>query len=197
MDKHPVQLSFSPPQRTLRIHVLTRLALLIALGAIGCSSIYWLLYLLLPTLAALVILQKGGERYLHEDGPGIVRALRWLASAYAYLWLLTDVLPTSQGGPVDLHVEIGGQPTATRALLRWIFSLPALALLALLSFAGGLMWIAGAVSILAVERMPALIAEFLALTLRLQFRLIAYHLSLVDRYPSLESPAPMTVPAHT
>lgn len=188
MNTHPIQLSVVPPSRTARIHVLTRLALLVALGAVGVSSVYWLLYLLLPTLAAMAILNKGGQRYLDEDGPRVVRALRWLASAYGYLWLLTDFLPTADGNPIDLRVELGGQPTAKRALLRWLLSLPALAVLAVLSFAAGLMWIVGAVSILAVERMPAPVADFLAVTLRLQFRLIAYHLSLTDRYPSLESP---------
>lgn len=39
--------------------------------------------------------------------------------------------------------------------------------------------------ILVRKRLPAAIADFLALTLRFQFRLVAYHLSLVDQYPSL------------
>jgi hypothetical protein len=33
---------------------------------------------------------------------------------------------------------------------------------------------------------PAAIASFLELTLRYQFRLVAYHLSLVNCYPSFE-----------
>ena len=195
MDRHPVQLTIEPAGKTARIHVLTRLALLVALGAIGCSSIYWILYLLLPTLAALLILKKAGPGYLADDGPRIVHVLRWLAAGYAYLWMLTDVLPTTQGGPVDLRIDVGGRPTAGRALLRWLYSLPALALLLLLSLVAGLLWIVGAISILAVARLPALVADFQALTLRLQFRLIAYHLSLVDRYPSLESAA--LAPAHS
>ena len=54
-----------------------RLLLLLALGAIGCSSIYWLAYFLLPALAALLILQDGSERYVNEAAPAITRALRW------------------------------------------------------------------------------------------------------------------------
>jgi hypothetical protein len=187
MLAHPVQLEIEHPKRTARIHVVTRLVLLAAFAALGCSGIYWFLYLALPALAAIGVLRKSGDRYLAEDGPRIVRVLRWFASAYGYLWLLTDVLPTAEGGPVDLRVEVGGHPTAGSALLRLLFSVPALLLLALLSAAAGLLWLVGAVLILIRERNPEWVVDFLSLTLRFQFQLVAYHLSLVDAYPSLRT----------
>jgi len=185
MSNHPVQLQLDRPGQTERIHVVTRLALLLAFAALGCSSVYWALYLALPAAVAIVLLRKGGERYLAEDAPRIVKALKWLASAYGYLWLLTDVLPTAQGSPVELSIEAGGQPTATSALLRLPFTLPALVILAALSAVAGVLWVVGAAFILVRKRLPGAIADFLALTLRFQFRLVAYHLSLVDQYPSL------------
>lgn len=164
-----------------------RLLLLMALGAIGCSSIYWLAYLTLPALAALLILQRGADRYVFEDGAAIARGLRWLAAAYSYLWLLTDELPTtSTTSPVTLEIVAGGSPTAGSALLRLVRSLPALALLILLSLIAGLLWFFAALSILVSQRVPPALAEFLTAALRYQFRLIAYHLSLVDRYPAFE-----------
>ena len=199
MESHPVQLFVDATGRTQRIHVLIRLLLLMAIGAIGCSSVYWVLYLGLPALVALRILQRGssgpqkgeeggdgGARYLAEDGPWIMRALRWVASAYGYLWLLTDVLPTAQGGAVDLEIRTSGRPTASTALLRIVYAFPALLLLMILSVAVGLVWLVGAVFVLIRERMPAAIVDFLAFVLRFQMRLGAYHLSLVDRYPSFE-----------
>lgn len=172
-----------------------RLALLLALGAIGYSSLYWLLFLALPAFAALRIAQLGSERYLAEDGPRIVRVLRWLASAYAYLWLLTDAFPTGESpGPAELEVEPAGHPTEGSALLKLLYSLPALLLLAVLTFALGFVWLIGALWILAAKRMPAALDDFMALTLRYQLRLAAYHLSLVDRYPSFEE-APHTTSA--
>jgi len=185
MPNHPVQLQIDRPKETKRIHVVTRLALLLAFAALGCSAVYWALYLALPAAVAIVLLQKGGDRYLAEDAPRIVKVLKWLASAYGYLWLLSDVLPTAQGSPVDLSVEAGGRPTATSALLRLLFTLPALVVLAVLSAIAGVFWVIGAVFILVRKRLPAAIADFLALTLRFQFRLVAYHLSLVEQYPSL------------
>jgi hypothetical protein len=188
---HPVRFRVEVPPRLARIHVLIRLALLLAIATIGYSSVYWLLYLGGPALVALLVAQRGGERYRAEDAPRVVRALRWLAGAYAYLWLLTDALPTAgAGGPVELEVEPGPPPTATSALLRLVTSLPALLLAALLSLAAGLLWIVGGVFVLVAERLPPAIAGFIALALRYHAQLAAYHLSLVDRYPTLESPQP-------
>ena len=185
---HPVHFLVEPSARMQRVHVLIRLVLLIALGTIGISSLYWFLYLALPALAALLISQHGAGRYLEEYAPRAVRVLRWLAAAYAYLWLLTDELPgTEPGNAIDLQVETGGTPTTTSALLRIVYSIPAAILLAVLSFAGVFLWIVGALWILFGQHVPGAIADYLALTLRYQFRLVAYHLSLVDRYPSLEA----------
>jgi hypothetical protein len=186
MSPHPVRFRVDRPREMERIHVLIRVVLLLALGAVGWSSLYWLLYLALPAVAALLISQKGFERYFAEDAPRIVRVLRWLAAAYAYLWLLTDTFPTSEGSSVELEVETGGTPTAGSALLRLLSSVPALLLLAVLSLAAGFLWLIGALALLAQNRVPTAIADFLELTLRYQFRFIAYHLSLVERYPSLE-----------
>jgi hypothetical protein len=190
MSNHPVRLRVDPPVPMSRIHVVIRLLLLAALGTVGCSSVYWLLYLAIPAVAALRISQKGGERYLTEDAPRVLPVLRWLAAAYAYLWLLTDTFPSSEpssegGQTVDLEVEPGGAPSTTAALLRILYSLPALLLLVVLSLVAGFCWLLGAIVILVRRRPSVVVRDFLALTLGYQFRLVAYHLSLVDRYPSI------------
>src|SRR5581483_9223743 len=101
--------------------------------------------------------------------PGVTRALRWLAGAYAYLWLLTDRFPTGpQESAVELELDAGGAPTTRSALMRLLFSLPALLLLAILSLAATLLWIAGALAILARGRLPHAIGRFLELVLRFQ-----------------------------
>lgn len=186
---HPVQLRVEPAPKRSRIHVLIRLLLLVALGTLGCSSLYWVLYLAAPAAVALLVSQKGSERFLAESAPPFSRALRWLAGAYAYLWLLTDDFPSTG---VTLEIEPGGAPTPGSALLRLVYSLPALVLLAILSFAASILWIVAAIWILVAQRTPSGLTDFFALTLRYQFRLVAYHLSLTDRYPSLVSESSYT-----
>jgi len=187
-----VRLHVEPVESKGRVHVIIRLVLLVALGTIGAGRYFWLFYLALPALAALLVAHKGNERYLVEDVPTIVRVLRWVASAYAYLWLLTDATPSSEeGGPVELYVEPSGHPTPGSAMLRLLYSLPALIVLFVLSCVAWVLWIIGAIAILVVARLPGFIADFLGLTLRYLLRLIAYHLSVVDEYPSFaEAPIP-------
>ena len=43
MSPHPVQLRVELPPQWSRVHVLIRLMMLITLGAIGFSSVYWVL----------------------------------------------------------------------------------------------------------------------------------------------------------
>lgn len=197
MQLHPVQLQIERTVRPRRIHVVLRLFLMLALGTVSLGAFSWMAYLALPPLVALAILQRGAGRYHAEDGPRVVRGLRWLAGACAYLSLLTDVPPTVEPGPVELHVEVIDGTTPTAALLRLLYSLPALSLVIVLSALAGVFWLVGAISILAVERLPTFVRDFLALTLRTQLRLLAYHLSLVDAYPSLSEGRGPVVHAHT
>src|SRR4029453_1312436 len=100
---------------------------------------------------------------------------------------LTDTLATNEHrGAVELEIATEGVPTPRSALVRLLYSFPALLVLALLSIAAGVLCLIGAISILVRRRMPDAIASFLAMVLAYQFRLLAYHLSLVDRYPSFE-----------
>jgi hypothetical protein len=185
MRGHPVHLTVERDARPRRIHVALRIVLMLALGFIGFNRAYGLVYLAIPALVALAVLHRGAGRYMAEDAPRIVRGLRWFAAALAYLWLLTDAPPTHEPGPVELTIEPTGTPTATSALLRLITSLPALVLVVVLAVVACVCWIVGALCILVAQRLPGALASFLTLTLRTEMRLLAYHLSLVDAYPSL------------
>jgi hypothetical protein len=196
---NPVTLHVDRNQPPARIHVLIRLLLLVAMGALGLSSIYWLLYLALPAVAAALISQKGADRYLDESLPAALPFLRSVAGFYSYLWLLTDEFPTTIGS-LSAHFEVvpRGAPTVTSALLRLITSLPALLILAVMSMVAAFLWVVGALSILIARKLPAFVSDFIAMTLRLQFRLAAYHLSFVECYPppmeALAHPLPHEVP---
>jgi hypothetical protein len=191
---HPVSLRLERSPYPERLHVLIRAVLLLAVCAVFARyPVAGILYLAVPALVALRIAQVGGDGYLRAEGPRLSRGLNWVTGAFAYLWLLTDALPTRQGqaGPVELHIEPTGQPTPGSALLRLLTSLPALLLLALLSAVVGLVWFVAAILVLVGRWMPAPLWEVMAFVLRFQTRLFAYHLSLVDRYPSFgESSSP-------
>ena len=185
MPTHPVQLHVTRAERVPRAEVAIRVVLVVALGIVTWSAISWILYLALPALVALVLLRKGPDTFRTQDAPRVIRVLSWLAGAEAYLAFLTNELPSTAGGTVRLQVNVTATPTASGALVRLVSSLPALLLVAVLSAVSSLVWVVAAIVALATERTPRIVGDLFLVVLRLKYRLVAYHLSLVDRYPSL------------
>jgi hypothetical protein len=188
----PVTLDVERPPVFQRAHVFLRVALLVVIGWIGHP--FGLLWLGLPVAAAILISQKGGRQYLDESGQPATRILHWILDLVAYLAFLTDDLPGQGEHPVRLEVERSGSPTVGSALLRILYAIPSVIVLAILVLVSAIVWVIAAVSVLVGERYPESLWRFLLGIVRWEACLLAYLASLVDRYPpfTLEtgSPAP-------
>jgi hypothetical protein len=194
----PVTLDVERPQKFDRVQVVLRLALLVIVGWIGHPV--GLMWLGLPLVAAVLVSQKGGQRYLDEDGPTVTRVLNWLLDFVAYLVLLTDELPGQGRHPVRLQVERSGSPTVGSALLRLLYAIPSLIVLAILTFVSGIVWVIAAILVLIDEKYPDGLWRFQLGLVRWEARLLTYLASLVDRYPpfTLEtSSAPPVAPSNS
>jgi hypothetical protein len=156
-------------------------ALLVVNGWIGHPL--GLLWLGLPVVAAILVSQKGGQRYLDEGGPTVARVLGWILAVVAYLALLTDRLPDRGEQPVRFHLERSGSPTVGSALLRILYAIPSLIVLALLTFVGSIVWVIAVILVLVGERYPESMWRFLLGLVRWEAWVLAYLASLVDRYP--------------
>jgi hypothetical protein len=192
---YPVSLDINRPPVFRRAHVFLRIALLIVIGWIGHP--FGLLWLGVPVVVAILVAQKGGQRYLDEDGPMLTHVLTWILGVIAYLAMLTDRLPTRDEQPVRFEVERSGSPTVGSALLRILYSIPSLIVLAILVFVGAFVWLLAVVLVLVNERYPESAWRFLCSLVRWEANLFAYLASLTDRYPpftletgSVSSPAP-------
>jgi hypothetical protein len=177
----PVTFDLDRPPVFRRAHVALRVVLLVVVSWIGHP--FGLLWLGLPVIAAIFIAQKDGRRYLDEDGPKLIGVLGWIVSVLAYLALLTDRLPGGGSQPVRFQVERSGSPTVRSALLRILYALPSLIVLAILGFVGAIVWVIAVVLILINERYPESFWRFLLALVRWEAWLLAYLASLVDRYP--------------
>jgi Domain of unknown function (DUF4389) len=190
----PVTFDVERPPVFQRAHVFLRVGLLVVIGWIGHPL--GLLWLGLPLVAAILVSQKGGQRYLDENGPTATRVLNWILDLVAYLALLTDQLPGRAEHPVRFQVERAGTPTVGSALLRILYAIPNLIVLAILTFVGAIVWVIAAILVLINENYPESMWRFLLGLARWEAYLLAYLASLVDRYPpfALEtgslSPAP-------
>ncbi|HXK34382.1 MAG TPA: DUF4389 domain-containing protein, partial [Dehalococcoidia bacterium] len=92
---YPVTFDVGQPERFDRGQVVLRLLILIILSILGGALgwIYGLVYLAIPVLAAILISQKGSERYIADSPNNMVRWLRVIIAFYAYISLLTDKFP--------------------------------------------------------------------------------------------------------
>jgi Domain of unknown function (DUF4389) len=180
---YPVSFEIERPPVFQRAHVFLRLALLIVVGWIGHP--FGLLWVGVPVVAAILVAQKGGKRYLDEDGPMLTRVFTWILGAIAYLALLTDRLPTRSEDPVRFEVECSGSPTVGSALLRILYSIPSLIVLAILVFVGAIVWLLAMILVLVNERYPDSAWRFLYGIVRWEACVLAYLASLTDRYPPL------------
>jgi hypothetical protein len=177
----PVTLDVERPPVFQRAHVFLRVGLLVIIGWIGHPV--GLLWLGLPLVAAIVVSQKGGQRYLEEDGPTVTRALNWILDLIAYLAMLTDKLPGRGEHPVRFQVDRSGSPTVGSALLRILYAIPSLIALAILTFVGAIVWVIAVVLVLVDEKYPESVWRFVLGIVRWEACLLAYLASLVDRYP--------------
>ena len=177
----PVGVDVERPPAFQRAQVFLRIALLVVIGWVGHP--WGLLWLGLPVVAAFLVSQKGGQRYLDENGPTAIRVLHWIVDLTAYLALLTDELPGRGEHPVRFRLERSGSPTVGSALLRVVYAIPSLIVLAILSFVGSIAWFVGVVLVLVEESYPAGLWRFLLGLLRWEACLLAYLASLVEDYP--------------
>jgi hypothetical protein len=169
------------PSAFRREHVLLRVAVLIVIGWIGHPL--GLLWIGLPVVAAILVSQKGGQRYLDENGPAVTRVLHWILDVTAYVALLTDRLPGPGEHPVRFEPDRSGTPTTRSALLRILYAIPSLIVLAFLTFVGSIVWVIAAILVLAREQYPDGLWRFLRGVVRWEACVLAYLASLVNHYP--------------
>ena len=180
---YPVTFDVARPEKLERPHIFLRILVAIIVYSVA-SGVLGLVYLAVPVVAAIFVSQKGGEKYLAEDGPRVTGWLRWIIAFYAYLGILTDRFPTEKPAEiVRFEVQTGGTPTVGSALLRLIYSIPSAIVLSVLSIVSAVIWLIAAVMVLIQENYPEGLYDFQRGILRWEARLLGYHASLVEQYP--------------
>jgi len=183
---YPVTFDVDRPEKFERPQVFLRILVAVILSILGGALgwIFGLVYLVLPVVAAIFVSQKGGEKYLAEDGPRVTGWLRWIVAFYAYLGILTDRFPTEKPEEiVQFEVQTSGTPTVGSALLRLIYSIPSALVLSILAIVSAVIWVIAAVMVLVQEDYPDGLYNFQRGILRWEARLLGYHASLVEQYP--------------
>jgi len=148
------------------------------------NSVVGIAWWALPVFGAILISQKGPQRYLEEAEKGPVTWIRLILGFYTYASLLSDKLPLENPAEVvDFKVQPTGSPSAGQALLRIILAIPHFIVLGILGFIGAFVWFFTMITILMNGTYPDWGFNYLRGYLRWYARVLAYLASLVDEYP--------------
>lgn len=184
MSSYPVTFDLERPLKMSRAQVFLRILLFILLSWIsGSGGGLGLIYLGIPVIVAVLIAQKGGDRYVTEDGERVTSWLAFIVGVLAYLALLTDELPSKSSSSVRFAIARSGSPTVGSALLRILQAIPSGLVLILISIVGWFVWLIAAILVLFTESYPESVWKFQRGVVRWEARLLGYLASLVEAYP--------------
>ena len=188
MSAYPVHYAVEPPPKFSRLQLLGRIVAFAALGALGLSfgALFAFLYLVLPAYAASRLATRSFDpaTYAAEDGPRVIKLLRWFAALSAWTGLVAEHLP-SNAPEETVRLDVAGPAnlSPSAALLRVFTGLPSAIALGFLCWFGVLVWLWAAITILVGERVGPHAFRYLVGLQRWSVRLLAYQASLVDEYP--------------
>jgi hypothetical protein len=150
------------------------------------GSINWVASLFyLPITTAVLIHQKGPERFLAEDHERMTVLIGWIVGIYSYFAFLTDrfSLDARESSEIRFAVDPSGSPTARSALLRIATSLPNVIVFGVFGIAALGVWVIAGASILVTGNYPRPLFAYQRGINRWQARLFSHHTSLIDDYP--------------
>jgi hypothetical protein len=187
---YPVHLEVQSPTHYQREQLFLRVLICISIGIVQqtMGGLFGVLYILLPTLAAILISQRRGRGFLEHDAGWLGSLLDWVVAFYAYMLFVTDRFPLERAArPAHLHVALTSDPThspsLSDALLRLLTSLPHALVLGLLGLVASVVALLSALFILFTLRVPESLRSFQRDFVSWLGRVLAYHASLVDVYP--------------
>lgn len=184
MAAYPVTFDLERPAKMARVHVVLRILILVVASWIaGSGGGLGLVYLFFPVAAAILVSQKGGPRYLAEDGDRVTRWIAFVVGVLAYIAMLTDELPGGGRNPVRLELQRSGSPTVGSTLLRLLYAIPSALVLGLIGIVSWVVWVIAAIAVLVQESYPEGLWRFQRGVVRWEARLLGYLASLVEPYP--------------
>src|SRR3954454_11050016 len=126
MATYPVTFDIAYPQKMDRVQIAIRIGILIVLMLVGAGALVsGGMYIIIPVVAAIIISQRGGTRYVAESDENVTKWLRVLVAFHAYLGLLTDRFPNEEPREtLTFEVRPTGTPSAGQTLLRIILGIP-------------------------------------------------------------------------
>jgi hypothetical protein len=153
------------------------------------GAVNWIASLFyLPITTAVLVREKGAERFFAEDRERMTVLVGWIVGIYSYFAYLTDhlSLDARAEGDIRFSVDACGSPTPRSALWRIVTSFPNIIVLGIFGLFALVVWLVASLFILATGNYPRALYAYQRAINRWQARLFSYHTSLVDDYPPFQ-----------
>ena len=150
------------------------------------GSVNWIASLFyLPITTAVLVKQKGPERFFAEDRDRMLVLVGWIIGIYSYFAYLTDRLSLDARAESDIRfsVEPSGSPTPRSALRRIVTSMPNVIVFGVFGLLALVVWALASVCIVVTGNYPRALYAYQRAINRWQARLFSHHTSIVDDYP--------------
>ncbi|MDP2949251.1 MAG: DUF4389 domain-containing protein [Chloroflexota bacterium] len=181
---YPATLDVPCPEKLPRDQAILHIVIAIVFYWLAGGILGFLAYIVAPIVIALRVNQKGGEKFVQEDGAEFARYGKLFMAIYAYVYFLTDDPPEKAiEATVKVDFQPTGNPTWLHALFTQILLIPHFLVLGLLGLAFILILPWTIVVALANEQYPKQFYDFVLGYLRWQTRVTAYLFSLTQEYP--------------
>ena len=178
-----MRVSAEMPDRFQRVQVLLRL---------GIGLVFWLIsnnllllgFLLGPVVSAILIGRRGGERFHERYGMTYAKVVAFQSGLQGYLFYATDEFPSwGEPGAVRYEYRPTGMPTVGSALLRIVYVIPHVIVLAIVGFLALLLGLIATITVLINESVGREFWRILVGFVAWEARVLTYYLSMVEEYP--------------
>lgn len=182
---YPVSYNIAQPEKFQRIQIALRFIIVLLFWLIGpLAYIFSVVYLLIPFISAILISQKGSERFLLESNSNITKWLSYFIGFQTYLVLLTDKMPIEAPSTIfQLKVQPSGKPTIGDPLFRIILTLPHFIVLGIVGIPFIVFYPLASIFVLATETYPEFLFSYFRGYIRWTTRVYFYLAAVVEEYP--------------
>ena len=183
-SQYPVGIEIEQSDEFDRMGALLRILAYILTGWVLSAGLMLVIFLSVPLVTGLLIARATPRGFYDRYGGTYVRILRTTTAIYAWLLFVTDRFPVwAEDRPVTVAMRQLPSPTVGEAILRTLLVIPHVLLWSFLDLIGHIFAVGAFVWIIFTGRPPEIVKKINVAISAYFGRMLAYYLSLVDRYP--------------
>ncbi len=182
--QYPIGIEIEHSDEFDRMRAVLRILAYILTGWVLSAGWILIIFVSVPLVTGLLIARATPSGFYDRYGGTYVRILRTATAIYAWLLFVTDRFPVwAEDRPVTVAMRQLPSPTVGEAIVRTLLVIPHVILWSFLDLIGHIFAVGAFIWIIFSGRPPEIVQKINVAISAYFGRMLAYYLSLVDRYP--------------